>query len=159
MGKAGRWLRSILAGKRDGGRRGGKRGQAQCDSTPLAELPAAAIPREKRRWSFRRPAAPVKTAAAPSPLALEAGGLSESVSERELEQSKHAVAVIMAAADPAVIRLTAPEAEDDHDLNLYATPVQEAAAARIQATFRGYLVSLTSTSLIMCSLVHPSSCD
>ncbi|XP_037487277.1 protein IQ-DOMAIN 14-like [Triticum dicoccoides] len=137
MGKAGRWLRSILAGKRDSGRRGGKRGQSQCDSAPLAELPAAASPREKRRWSFRRPAAAVKPAAALSPLAQEAGGLSVSVSERELEQSKHAVAVTMAAADAAVIYLTAPEAEDD--LNLYATPVQEAAAARIQATFRGYL--------------------
>ncbi|KAI4964007.1 hypothetical protein ZWY2020_008491 [Hordeum vulgare] len=137
MGKAGRWLRSILAGKKDGGRRGDKRGQSRCDSTPLAELPVTASPREKRRWSFRRPAPPVKTAAAPSPLALEPGGLSVSVPERELEQSKHAVAVAMAAADAAVIRLTPPEAEDD--INLYATPVQEAAAARIQATFRGYL--------------------
>ncbi|KAI5010797.1 hypothetical protein ZWY2020_012934 [Hordeum vulgare] len=137
MGKAGRWLRSILAGKKGGGRRGDRRGQSQCDSTPLAELPVAASPREKRRWSFRRPAPPVKTAAAPSPLALEPGGLSVAVPERELEQSKHAVAVAMAAADAAVIRLTPPEAEDD--INLYATPVQEAAAARIQATFRGYL--------------------
>uniref|UniRef100_A0A8I6YNV2 DUF4005 domain-containing protein n=1 Tax=Hordeum vulgare subsp. vulgare TaxID=112509 RepID=A0A8I6YNV2_HORVV len=109
MGKAERWLRSILAGKKGGGRRGDKRGQSRCDSTPLAELPVATSPREKRRWSFRRPAPLVKTAAAPSPLAVEPGGLSVAVavSERELEQSKHAVA--------------------------------EAAAARIQATFRGYL--------------------
>ncbi|KAI4978640.1 hypothetical protein ZWY2020_015393 [Hordeum vulgare] len=28
----------------------------------------------------------------------------------------------------------------DNNLNLYATPFQEAAAARIEATFRGYLV-------------------
>ncbi|KAE8794258.1 protein IQ-DOMAIN 14-like [Hordeum vulgare] len=139
MGKAGRWLRSILAGKKGGGQRGDKRGQSRCDSTPLAGLPVAASPREKRRWSFRRPAPPVKAAATPSPLALEPGGLSVSVAvaERELEESKHAVAVAMAAADAAVIRLTPPEAEDD--LNLYATPFQEPAAARIQATFRGYL--------------------
>ncbi|KAI4978641.1 hypothetical protein ZWY2020_015394 [Hordeum vulgare] len=117
MGKAGRWLRSILAGKKDGGRRGDKRGQSRCDSTPLGELPVATSPREKRQWSFRRPALPVKTVATPSPLALEPGGLSVSVavavSERELEESKHAVAVAMAAADAAVIRLTPPEAEDD----------------------------------------------
>ncbi|KAE8792189.1 protein IQ-DOMAIN 14-like [Hordeum vulgare] len=102
MGKAERWLRSILAGKKGGGRRGDKRGQSRCDSTPLAELPVATSPREKTRWSFRRPAPLVKTAAAPSPLALEPGGLSVSVavavSERELEQSKHAVAVAMADA-------------------------------------------------------------
>ncbi|KAE8788375.1 hypothetical protein D1007_37632 [Hordeum vulgare] len=141
MGKAGRWLRSILAGKKGGGRRGDKWGQSRCDSTPLAELPVAASLREKRRWSFRRPAPPVKTVVAPSPLALEPGGLSVAVAvavaEHELEQSKHAVAVAMAVADAAVIRLTPPEAEDD--LNLYATPFQEAATARIQATFRGYL--------------------
>ncbi|KAI4994687.1 hypothetical protein ZWY2020_034328 [Hordeum vulgare] len=104
MGKAGRWLRSILAGKKGGGRRGDKWGQSRCDSTPLAELPVAANLREKRRWSFRRPAPPVKIVAAPSSLALEPGGLSVSVAvavavaEHELEQSKHAVAVAMAAA-------------------------------------------------------------
>uniref|UniRef100_A0ACD5W1W9 Uncharacterized protein n=2 Tax=Avena sativa TaxID=4498 RepID=A0ACD5W1W9_AVESA len=140
MGKAGRWLRSILAGKKDGGRRRGDK-QGQCDATPLAELPAAASPGDKKRWSFRRPATPGKaTALSPSTpepsVSFAAGGPSVSVSvsehELELEQRKHAVA---AAADAAVIRLTAPEAEDD----LYACPIEEAAAARIQATFRGYL--------------------
>ncbi|XP_051223056.1 protein IQ-DOMAIN 19 [Lolium perenne] len=142
MGKAGKWLRSILAGKKDGGRRRGNK-QGQCDATPLAELPAAASPREKKRWSFRKPG----KAATPSPLTPEpsaAGGVSVSVSERELEQSKHAVAVAVAtavatdaavAAAAAVIRLTAAEAEDE----LYACPIEEAAASKIQATFRGYL--------------------
>ncbi|KAE8779129.1 hypothetical protein D1007_47856 [Hordeum vulgare] len=152
MGKAGRWLRSILAGKKGGGRRGDKRGQSRCDSTPLTELPVTASPREKRRWSFRRPAPPVMTAAAPSPLALGPGGLSVSVavavSEHELEQSKHAVAVAMTATDAAVIRLTPPEAEDN--LNLYATPFQEAAAVRIEATFRGYLVSTRECLCVWC---------
>ncbi|KQJ96763.1 protein IQ-DOMAIN 14 isoform X1 [Brachypodium distachyon] len=152
MGKAGRWLRSLLAGKKDsGGRKGEKKGQQYCDdATPLPELLPAA-PRDKKRWSFRRPApAPGKATAAaalslsstpePSVSGAAAGGvLSVSVSERELEQSKHAVAVAVAtaaaadAAAAAVIRLTA--AEED----LWASPVEEAAAARIQATFRGYL--------------------
>ncbi|KAM0883380.1 hypothetical protein ACQ4PT_031685 [Festuca glaucescens] len=148
MGKAGRWLRSVLAGKKDGGRRRGNK-QGQCDATPLAELPAAASPREKKRWSFRKPG----KAATPSPSTPEpsvpsaAGGVSVSVSERELEQSKHAVAVAVATAvatdaavaaanaAAAVIRLTAAEAEAD----LYACPIEEAAASKIQATFRGYL--------------------
>jgi hypothetical protein len=147
MGKAGKWLRSILAGKKDGGRRRGNK-QGQCDATPLAELPAASSPREKKRWSFRKPG----KAATPSPSTPEpsaAGGVSVSVSERELEQSKHAVAVAVATAvatDAAVIRLTAAEAEDE----LYACPIEEAAASKIQATFRGYLVSLiTPASLLI----------
>ncbi|KAM0918842.1 hypothetical protein ACQ4PT_008584 [Festuca glaucescens] len=145
MGKAGRWLRSILAGKKDGGRRRGNK-QGQCDATPLAELPAAASQGEKKRWSFRKPG----KAATPSPSTPEpsassaAGGVSVSLSERELEQSKHAVAVAVATAvatdatanaAAAVIRPTAAEAEDD----LYACPIEEAAASKIQATFRGYL--------------------
>lgn len=143
MWKAGRWLRSILGRKKDGGRRRGNMLQGQCDATPLAELPAAASPREKKRWSFRRPAPPGKAATPSTPepsMSRAAGGLSLSVSERELEleQSKHAV-VTAAAADAAadaVIRLTAAsEAQDDS----YACPIEEAAAARIQATFRGYL--------------------
>uniref|UniRef100_A0ACD5VPI2 Uncharacterized protein n=2 Tax=Avena sativa TaxID=4498 RepID=A0ACD5VPI2_AVESA len=143
MGKAGRWLRSILAGKKEGGRRRGNK-QGQCDATPLAELPAAASPGDKKRWSFRRPPPPGKATtlspSTPEPsVSFAAGGLSVSVSvserERELEQSKHAAAEAAANAAAAVIRLTAAEAEDD----LYACQIEEAAAARIQATFRGYL--------------------
>jgi hypothetical protein len=169
MGKAGRWLRSILAGKKGGGRRRGNK-EGQCDATPFAELPAAASPREKKRWSFRRPAPPGK-AATPSPSSAEpsvtgaAGGLSVSVSvsERALEQSKHAVAVAAAtaaAADAAsaaatVICLTAAEAEDD----LYACPIEEAAAATIQATFRGYLVSFDDPNKFANFAVYPALCD
>ncbi|CAM0958256.1 unnamed protein product [Alopecurus aequalis] len=141
MGKAGRWLRSIFTGKKDGVRRRVNK-QGQCYATPLAELPAAASPREKKRWSFRRPGkAATPSASTPEPsVSSAAGGLS--VSERELEQSKQTVETA-AAADAAVtatnadaaVRLTAPEAEDD----LYVCPIEEAAAARIQATFRGYL--------------------
>ncbi|XP_062201210.1 protein IQ-DOMAIN 19-like [Phragmites australis] len=126
MGKAGRWLKSILAGRKDG--RGREKAlqqqQQQGDATPL---PAAST-REKRRWSFRRPAPPGK-AAAPSPLSLEPGvsgaglaGLSVSGRELELQQSDHAVA----------------EAAEESDV-LANCLVEEAAAARIQATFRGYL--------------------
>ncbi|OEL14806.1 hypothetical protein BAE44_0024174 [Dichanthelium oligosanthes] len=153
MGKAGRWLKSIIAGRKDGG---GKTKslplQQQGDATPL---PAASSPREKKRWSFRRPA-PVtahmqqgKAALAPSPLSLDPTAAGLSVSERELNQNEHAVAVavaaaaaadaaVMAAAEAAaaVARLTV--AEEESDLSVIFV-VEEAAAARIQATFRGYL--------------------
>uniref|UniRef100_A0A804LZK8 DUF4005 domain-containing protein n=1 Tax=Zea mays TaxID=4577 RepID=A0A804LZK8_MAIZE len=91
MGKAGRWLKSILAGRKSGVRdKALRHQQQQGDATPL---PAASSPREKRRWSFRRPAtAPTKQEgkannAAPSPLS------SLEPSARELDQSEHAVRI------------------------------------------------------------------
>jgi hypothetical protein len=164
MGKAGRWLKSIIAGRKDGG---GKKAlpprQQQGDATPL---PAASSgsPREKKRWSFRRPATAAaqqgnKAALAPSPLSSsldgldpEAAGLAGvSMSARDLDQNEHAVAVavaaaaaadaaVMAAAEAAaaVARLTEPEEESDVSVTC---AIEDAAAARIQATFRGYLVS------------------
>ncbi|WVZ59034.1 hypothetical protein U9M48_009242 [Paspalum notatum var. saurae] len=159
MGKAGRWIKSILAGRKDGG---GKRGisrkkaqqQQQGDATPLPA--AGSSPREKKRWSFRRPA-PAQlqgknAAAAPSPLSVEppgpGGGVKDdalSVSGRDVgglknrQQSEHAVTAAAAAEEEAVARLTAAEESDDLVLSAMSFPVEEAAAARIQATFRGYL--------------------
>lgn len=132
MGKAGRWLKSILAGRKSGVRdKALRHQQQQGDATPL---PAASSPREKRRWSFRRPAtAPTKQEgkannAAPSPLS------SLEPSARELDQSEHAVAAAAAATEMA--RLTAA---DESHLSVSCCLVEEAAAVRIQATFRGYL--------------------
>ncbi|CAN6323954.1 unnamed protein product [Urochloa humidicola] len=164
MGKAGRWLKSIIAaGRRDGKKALPPQQQQQGDATPL---PAAAggSPREKKRWSFRRPApaaAPQgKAAPAPSPLsssldAPAAGLAGVSASGRELEQSEHAAvavavaaaaaadAAVMAAAEAAaaVARLTAAAEEDQEErgVTVVTCAVEEAAAARIQATFRGYL--------------------
>jgi pimeloyl-ACP methyl ester carboxylesterase len=52
MGKAGRWLRSFLAG----GKKGGKKGEAMA-----AALPGEAA--KEKRWSFRRPVHGEKAAA------------------------------------------------------------------------------------------------
>ncbi|PUZ38984.1 hypothetical protein GQ55_9G241000 [Panicum hallii var. hallii] len=157
MGKAGRWLKSILAGRKDGGGKKAPPQQQDGDATPL---PAASSPREKKRWSFRRSATEQqqqgkKPAAALSPLSsmdpAAAGIAGVSVSGREpdgLDQSNHAVvlavaaagaadAAVMAAAEAAadVARLAA---EEESDVSAICA-VEEAAAARIQATFRGYL--------------------
>ncbi|RLN19834.1 hypothetical protein C2845_PM02G13260 [Panicum miliaceum] len=157
MGKAGRWLKSILAGRKDGGGKKAPPQQQDGDATPL---PAASSPREKKRWSFRRPATEQqqqgkKPAAAPSPLSsmdpAAAGIAGVSVSGREpdgLDQSNHAVALAVAAAgaaDAAVMAAAEAAAEvarlaaaEESDVSAICA-VEEAAAARIQATFRGYL--------------------
>ncbi|CAL4941894.1 unnamed protein product [Urochloa decumbens] len=159
MGKAGRWLKSIIAGRKDaGGGRNALPQQQHGDATPLPA--AGGSPREKKRWSFRRPAPAQhqgpKAALAPSPLSASsvdappaAGLAGVSVSGRELEQSEHAVAVavaaaaaadaaVMAAAEAAAAVARLPVPEEERDV-LAICAVEEAAAARIQATFRGYL--------------------
>ncbi|KAG2538007.1 uncharacterized protein LOC120687629 [Panicum virgatum] len=159
MGKAGRWLKSVLTGRKDGS--GGKKApqQQDGDATPL---PAASSPREKKRWSFRRAATPAaaqqqhqgKPAAALSPLssldpaAAVLAGVTVPGSEHDgLGQSDHAVAmaVAAAAADAAVMAaaeavaaMARMSAEEESDV-LAIFAVEAAAAARIQATFRGYL--------------------
>jgi len=153
MGKAGRWLRSILAGRKDKALQ--QYQQQQGDATPLPAT-AASSPREKKRWSFRRPAPAAQQGkvsnAAPSPLSS-----SLEPSARELDQSEHAVAAaaaadaaVMAAAEAAaaaVARLTTA-AEESH-LSVNCCSVEEAAAARIQATFRGYLVRIHGTKPVI----------
>ena len=141
MGKAGRWLKSVLTGRKDGS--GGKKApqQQDGDATPL---PAASSPREKKRWSFRRattasaaqqqhqgkPAAALSPLSSLDPAAAVLAGVTVPGSEHDgLGQTDHAVAAVMAAA------------EEEGDVVAICAAVEEAAAARIQATFRGYLVS------------------
>jgi propanediol dehydratase large subunit len=140
MGKAGRWLRSILAGRKDKALQ--QYQQQQGDATPLPAT-AASSPREKKRWSFRRPAPTQQgkvSNAAPSPLSS-----SLEPSARELDQSEHAVAAAEAAA---AVALLTTAAEESH-LSVSCCSVEEAAAARIQATFRGYLVRIHGTKPVI----------
>ncbi|EAY88643.1 hypothetical protein OsI_10117 [Oryza sativa Indica Group] len=90
MGKAGRWLRSFLAG----GKKGGKKGEAMA-----AALPGEAA--KEKRWSFRRPvhgekAAAEAAAAADGVVVGEAeAGSDLSASESEFDQKRHAMAVAL----------------------------------------------------------------
>lgn len=126
MGKAGRWLKSFLSGKKDG------KPPQQGEATPVLALPPPA-PKEKR-WSFRRPVPVGKSAAGETPpkekSVADEGlvGVSAPL-DIEFEQKKQAVAV-------AVARLSSRRA------SLPASVVEDAAAVRIQATFRGYLVRI-----------------
>jgi len=143
MGKAGRWLRSFLSGKKD--------------RPPQQAVDPPAAPKDKR-WSFRRPPTPQEGRAAEAagrggppdqdqhqgPLGFPAPGV-------EFDQKSHAVAVAVAtaaAADAAVAAAHAAAAVarlSSRGAPRMALPpclVEDAAAVRIQATFRGYLVLL-----------------
>uniref|UniRef100_A0ACD5XLQ4 Uncharacterized protein n=1 Tax=Avena sativa TaxID=4498 RepID=A0ACD5XLQ4_AVESA len=132
MGKAGRWLRSFLTGKkgRDKGR--GDDG----GSLPLLPAPAA---KEKRRWSFRRPASSVSTASGYQGL----GQLASTSSSHCFSADVHVVAavqedqhehVVLAVPPPppeaAIVAARAPS-EAGH--------TEVAAAVKIQSAFRSYL--------------------
>ncbi|CAL4929174.1 unnamed protein product [Urochloa decumbens] len=125
MGKAGRWLKSFLSGKKD---------RPRDEAVAVA---AAAAPPKDKRWSFRRAAQEGKAAPA-------AGreGLGLSAADIEFEQKKHAVAVAVAtaaAADAAVAAAHAAAAVARLSSRRTASLSEDAAAVRIQATFRGYL--------------------
>ncbi|CAN6356908.1 unnamed protein product [Urochloa humidicola] len=100
MGKAGRWLRNLfLPGRK-------AKDKADTDSQSVLSAPAVATPsvREKRRWSFRRPAAAAKADAAASggPLASSS---SLCFSEAEVrvvvaQDDQHAAAAAAAANTP-----------------------------------------------------------
>ena len=138
MGKAGRWLKSFLSGKKD---------------RPRAEAMAVAGPPKDKHWSFRRPGQEGK-AAATTPAAGRGGpdeGLGLSATDIEFEQKKHAMAVAVAtaaAADAAVAAAHAAAAVarlSSRRASLPASLVEDTAAVRIQATFRGYLVRVRSS--------------
>ncbi|KAF7063570.1 hypothetical protein CFC21_070085 [Triticum aestivum] len=121
MGKAGRWLRSFLTGKKAKDRG--------------ADEPAA---KEKRRWSFRRPAASVSardTSSATSGCHGKgqlASASSHCFSEVHVVtvQDQHAV-----GAAPRVVAITAATAPPEGS----ARDAEEAAAVKIQSAFRSYL--------------------
>ena len=141
MGKAGRWLKSFLSGKKD-------RPRAEAMAVAAATPPATGAPKDKR-WSFRRPGQEGK-AAATTPAAGRGGpdeGLGLSATDIEFDQKKHAVAVAVAtaaAADAAVAAAHAAAAVARLS-SRRASLVEDAAAVRIQATFRGYLVRVRSS--------------
>ncbi|XP_062209960.1 protein IQ-DOMAIN 19-like isoform X2 [Phragmites australis] len=126
MGKAGRWLKSFLTGKKD---------RPQAEAVAVTALPPG-TPKEKR-WTFRRPVPAGKAAETPAAgRGVSDVGLDLSASDIEFDQKKHAVAAVVAtaaAADAAVARLSSRRA------HLPPSLVEDAAAVRIQATFKGYL--------------------
>ncbi|CAN6287461.1 unnamed protein product [Urochloa humidicola] len=149
MGRAGKWLRSFLPG-----RRGGRDKAADPADLPLA-LPGTAVTtpastpgaKEKRRWSFRRPAlaaSPAKDAQAGRHLAL-APYVGSSLEPRALDPDQHAVAVAIATAAAAEAASAAKHAAaaavrlSASKRTAAVVGIDEAAAIKIQAVFRSYL--------------------
>ena len=137
MGKAGRWLKSFLSGKKDM-----PRAEAMAVAAATPPVCATGAPKDKR-WSFRRPGQEGK-AAATTPAAGRGGpdeGLGLSATDIEFDQKKHAVAVAVATAVAAAHAAAAVARLSSRRASL----VEDAAAVRIQATFRGYLVRVRSS--------------
>ncbi|KAJ1294458.1 hypothetical protein BS78_01G147500 [Paspalum vaginatum] len=136
MGRAGKWLRSFLPGRRGGGR--DKAVEPDLQALALPGIGTAATPtpastpgaKEKRRWSFRRPAAssPAKDAAAAPYVDPDQHAVAVAIATAAAAEA--AVAAKQAAA--AVVRFSAASKRA-------AVGIEEAAAIKIQAAFRSYL--------------------
>uniref|UniRef100_A0ACD5WDT1 Uncharacterized protein n=2 Tax=Avena sativa TaxID=4498 RepID=A0ACD5WDT1_AVESA len=142
MGKAGRWLKSFLAG---GSRKDGKRDRPHAEAMPVTALPGA-TPKEKR-WSFRRPVVSAHERGGVPSDAGDSVGVSRSsaASEAGFDQKTRAVAVAVATAAAADVAVAAAQAAATVvRLSSRKVPpagflAEAAAAVRIQAAYRGYL--------------------
>jgi len=141
MGWAPRWLRGLLGG-----------GKKAAETKPV---------KEKRRWgfgkSFREKAPAAAAAARPptppvQPTATPRRGYAPAPDEADDEQSKRAIAVAAATAAVAEAAVAAAQAAaavvrltSSGRCAPAAAKREEWAAVRIQAAFRGYLVSFSRT--------------
>ncbi|TVU04145.1 hypothetical protein EJB05_50281, partial [Eragrostis curvula] len=148
MGKAGRWLRHFLPG----GRRDRSKDKPLAPAPELDQplvLTAATTPastpgaKEKRRWSFRRPAA-----ASPGPGKEKDGGGRVAayafLAEPRVDPDQHAVAVAIATAAAAEAAMVAKHAAAaavrlSASKRVAVVGIEDAAAIKIQAVFRSYL--------------------
>lgn len=125
MGKTGRWIRNLLTGKKEK-ERGSKERENDHQisandhppTTPIS-IPQPTTPKEKRRWSFRRSSAtaPPKHDSTPT----------DHIHDHPT-QNDPALPTTADAPAPVVMQIT-PAGD-------------EAAATKIQAVFRAYLVSV-----------------
>ncbi|KAL6622591.1 hypothetical protein ACP70R_032470 [Stipagrostis hirtigluma subsp. patula] len=138
MGRASRWLRSFFSTGRKGRKAKDRDKAPDTDAQSVSSALPAPAAREKRRWSFRRPAAAGKVDAGQGQLA---SSVSQCFSEAEVHvvvvQEQHAAVAVpepaptAAAVAPPPPPAPAPERRDGG--------AEKAAAVRIQAAFRSYL--------------------
>lgn len=158
MGKAGRWLRHFLpGGRRDRGNKDkplapapepGHQVSAPWSGTTTTTPASTPGAKEKRRWSFRRPASP---GSAGKEKESKDGGRLAAYGGFIVEPDQHAVAVAIATAAAAEAAMVAKQAAAAAFRLSASAPgskraavvgIEDAAAIKIQAVFRSYLVSL-----------------
>ena len=137
MGRAARWLRSLLGGKKD------TKGQKDDASTSGHDT------RDRKRWSFAGP----QQAASMGHSPVTAAWLSTFHDDSE-EESKHAIAVAVAtaaaasaavtAAQAAMVRLKSLGTERTTPYGIY----ERWAAVKIQTAFRCYLVWINMVDFV-----------
>ncbi|KAG7018735.1 Protein IQ-DOMAIN 14 [Cucurbita argyrosperma subsp. argyrosperma] len=139
MGKAGKWLKNFLSGKKFDKEHYQIANHVSVVSSGNSTIPVSS-PKEKKRWSFRRPS-PAKEVNTPgSNVAVAVNPSVNTTFDMEKEQEKHAMAmaaateaaVAAAQAAAVVIRLTVASNGKD-------SRIEEAAAIKIQSVFRSYL--------------------
>ncbi|RWV94337.1 hypothetical protein GW17_00043139 [Ensete ventricosum] len=146
MGRATRWLRSLLGGKKDA--------KVQKEDASSDGYPA----RDKKRWSFAEPRQPSDGSVAHSPaLALETAWLRSFYDDGEVD-GKRAMAVAVATAAAANAAVTAAQAAMVRlkSLGRGRTTTHGShgwrAAVKIQTAFRCYLVRLNPSYFVKRSL-------
>uniref|UniRef100_A0A0E0BI52 DUF4005 domain-containing protein n=1 Tax=Oryza glumipatula TaxID=40148 RepID=A0A0E0BI52_9ORYZ len=139
MGRAGRWLRSFLPGKKDRARAAAAEKEQAVAVAVEVTTPGA---KEKRRWSFRRPAG------------KDGGGGGGGFLEPRVDPDQHAVAVAIATAAVAEAAVAAKQAAaavvrlaGSSRRGVVVVGIEEAAAIKIQSVFRSYLVSVSVSRL------------
>lgn len=143
MGRAARWLKGLLGGRKD------SRESSRDRSGFSAGIGGGDERREKKRWSFKSGRDSADNAAEPPQVPRSASADNAAwlrplplYSETERDQNKHAIAVAAAtaaAADAAVAAAQAAVAVVRLTSQGRGT-IERIAAVRIQTTFRGYLV-------------------
>ncbi|KAA8536990.1 hypothetical protein F0562_029468 [Nyssa sinensis] len=138
MGKASKWIRNILLGKKEEkDKKTESSFLAQSLATPRAILPET--PKEKRRWSFGRSASTDN--ARKSNRSFDSIVTTQLVTKAllEHEQAQPCATAMALATNEATKRAMRVRATAAHAPAGKPGPVKDAAATKIQAAFRSYL--------------------
>lgn len=150
MGKAGKWIRNLLIGKKEKNTTNNQADSVVGDHPTTPVVISSSAPKEKSRWSFRRSSAAAKEA--PKELSTTDAGIA----------AREVVDVVEPEADPkqqgldtSSVAVAAEQAAGDVQLDGVnvdgkENPIENAAATKIQSVFRSYLVRKQATATLRC---------